>query len=390
VTKKTKDQTNLGYALLIYMSMMVALITLIPFEFRMPERFHITWSTNFTDLVTNIFLFVPIGFLLRLTRLKDADFLCLQPLVLGLLLSFAVESAQVFIPGRYPQVIDVITNGFGAWLGAIIFALLKNGLNEERVGRLFAPELPLVGLVYLLIPLMWLNGLATGEEEGRLWLLLLLGIIGAGVICSVYINRFKHTGTFGYTKLTVFTTCWFFLCSLPVLINFPIKIVFFGAAVVLVVQILARIVSAGDRHDKRFEIPTIKKVLPLYMAYLLLVVAWPTTIPAGEWQYKIMFQELVFKERIVLTFRFIEFIAAFTLMGYMIAEMRGRKNEAVDRTLGWTFLIAVAAAIFTEVLKTYPALNDLDILSIIIIISACLYGAVIYRLQLAAIERLDL
>ena len=114
MTKKTKDQTNLGYALLIYMSMMVALITLIPFEFRMPERFHITWSTNFTDLVTNIFLFVPIGFLLRLTRLKDADFLCLQPLVLGLLLSFAVESAQVFIPGRYPQVIDVITNGFGA------------------------------------------------------------------------------------------------------------------------------------------------------------------------------------------------------------------------------------------------------------------------------------
>ena len=305
-------------------------------------------------------------------------------------MSFAVESAQVFIPGRYPQVIDVITNGFGAWLGAIIFALLKNGLNEERVGRLFAPELPLVGLIYLLIPLMWLNGLATGEEEGRLWLLLLLGIIGAGVICSVYINRFKHTGTFGYTKLTVFTMCWFFLCSLPVLINFPIKIVFFGAAVVLVVQILARIVSAGDRHDKRFEIPTIKKVLPLYMAYLLLVVAWPTTIPAGEWQYKIMFQELVFKERIVLTFRFIEFIAAFTLMGYMIAEMRGRKNEAVDRTLGWTFLIAVAAAIFTEVLKTYPALNDLDILSIIIIISACLYGAVIYRLQLAAIERLDL
>ena len=388
MTKKIKDQSTLGYALLIYMCIVVVLITFIPFEFRMPESFHITWSTNFADLVTNIFLFVPIGFLLRLTRRKDTDFLCLQAIVFGVLLSFTVESAQVFIPGRYPQVIDVLTNSFGAWLGAIIFSLLKNGLKEEQVGRLFAPELPLVGLIYLLIPLMWLNGLATGEEESRLWLLLLLGVIGAGVICSVYINRFKHTGAFGYTKLTVFTMCWFCLCSLPVLINFPFKIVLFGAAVVLVVQILARMNKGGNIHDKRFEIPTIKKQLPVYMIYLLLVVAWPTTIPAGEWQYNIVFHELVFKERIAFIFRFIEFIAAFTLLGYMIAEMRGRKNERVEKTLGWTFFIAAGSAVLIEVLKAYPALNSTNILSIIIIILACLYGAVIYRLQLSAIERL--
>jgi hypothetical protein len=112
-------------------------------------------------------------------------------------------------------------------------------------------------------------------------------------------------------------------------------------------------------------------------------------MPAGQWRLNVSFEELVFSERIVFTFRFIEFIAAFTLLGYMIAEMRGRKDEAVEKTLGWTFFIAVAAAIFTEILKTYPALNGISFLSIIIIVSACLYGAVIYRLQLAAIERLD-
>jgi uncharacterized membrane protein len=125
------------------------------------------------------------------------------------------------------------------------------------------------------------------------------------------------------------------------------------------------------------------------MIYLLLIGAWPTTIPAGEWRFNIIFQELVFKERIVFTFRFIEFIAAFTLLGYMIAEMRDRKNEAVDKTLRWTFFIAAGSAVFIEALKAYPALNSINILSISIIILACLYGAVIYRLQLSSIIRLD-
>jgi hypothetical protein len=236
---------------------------------------------------------------------------------------------------------------------------------------------------------MWLNGLATGEEIARLWLLLLLGIIGAGVICSVYINRFKHAGNIGYTKLSFFTMCWFVLCSLPVLVKFPLQIMVSGFAVVIIVQILARLFKKRNSHEKRFEIPTIKKLLPFYMIYLLLLAAWPTTIAAGEWQHNIIFQELVFEERIVFTFRFVELIAAFTLLGYMIAEMRGRKNKRVEKTLAWTFFIAVATAIFIEVLKTYPTLSSISILSIVIIISASIYEAVIYRLQLSAIKRLS-
>jgi VanZ family protein len=388
MTKKIKDQSTLGYALLLYMCFVVVLITLIPFEFRVPASLKIHWSTNFADLVTNIVLFVPIGFLFRLSRRKSKDFFGLQALALGVLLSLAIESTQAFIPGRYTQVIDVVTNGLGAWLGGMILAFLGSQLKGERAGRLFALELPLMGLVYLLIPLMWLNGLAIGEEEARLWLLLLLGIIGAGVIGSIYVNRFKHSGSIGYTKLAVFTMCWFVFCTLPVLINFPFKILFFGTAIVLAVQILARRVNEANAREKRFEIPTIKKLLPVYMIYLLLLAVWPTTIAAGEWQHNIIFQKLDFKERIVFTFRFVEFIAAFTLLGYMIVEMRGRKNERVEKTLGWTFLVAVGAAIVIELVKTYPAINSINILSIIIIISASIYGAVIYRLQLFAIERL--
>jgi hypothetical protein len=59
------------------------------------------------------------------------------------------------------------------------------------------------------------------------------------------------------------------------------------------------------------------------------------------------------------------------------------------RTLGCTFFIAVAAAIFIEVLKTCPAFSSISILPAVMIIAASLYGSVIYRLQLSAIERHD-
>ena len=82
------------------------------------------------------------------------------------------------------------------------------------------------------------------------------------------------------------------------------------------------------KKDRRFELLTLKMVLPIYFVYLFFLIFWPTTLPIGEWQARIDFQGLTLHERIVFIFRFIEFIAAFTLFGYMIAEMRGRKNES--------------------------------------------------------------
>ena len=151
-------QPSLSYALLIYMCIIVVLITLIPFTFRMPDKIHITWSTNFPDFITNIILFLPIGFLFRLRHRKNKDRFCIQALGFGILLSLGIEFSQLFVPGRYTQVIDVITNGMGAWLGAMVFVFLIGRLKEGGSVRLFVLELPLMNIVYLLIPLMWLNG----------------------------------------------------------------------------------------------------------------------------------------------------------------------------------------------------------------------------------------
>lgn len=386
---ENKYQATLNYALLIYMCLIILIFTLSPFDFRMPDRIRIFWILNFRDFITNIILFVPVGFLLTLSRRSNKDSLMVKTLVYGLLFSLLIESAQQFLPNRFPQVSDIITNGLGAWLGGFIFIQLQKYTSKEQTGKVFVTELPLMNIIYLLIPLMWINGLANAGDVRRLLLLLILGLFGSGVLCSIYIYRLKNTGITSANKFSLFAVVWFFISAGLLLLNFPIPTIFLGFLVWLIIQIFVRLPLKIGSEEKRFELPTLKRFLPLYAIYLLLLAIYAMAPPTAEWQMNQGFQRLVFDEHILLTFRFVEFIVAFTLLGYMIAEMRGRKNEAVETTLGWTFFIAAGSAIFIEIIKTYPAINNINILSIIIIISASIYGAVIYRLQLSAIERLD-
>lgn len=383
-----KYQNTLNYALLIYMSIIVLLITLIPFDFRMTEQFKITWSTNLTDLITNIFLFIPIGFFFKLSRGHSRDALCLAPLLFGLILSTAIEFTQSFIPGRYTQVIDVAANGLGAWLGGIFLVYLKGQLNWKHGGRLPALDLPLMSLIYLLVPLIWLSGLATGKEANRLWVVFLLGLFGASVLSSTYNHRLKKIPAFSRFKLSLVAMGWFYISTLTVMVYFPVRVIGFGVIVGVMVQIIGRLSKTTGKDEQRFELPTLKRLLPLYIIYLLIIAMWPTTLSHGEWQLNTHFEELAFNERIILTFRFVEYIAAFTLFGYMIAEMRGRKDESAGKTLGWIFFLTLGSSILIEILSGFPELIISNILAIGTVVAAGLYGGVIYILQLAAIRRL--
>ena len=172
------------------------------------------------------------------------------------------------------------------------------------------------------------------------------------------------------------------------MVRYPLRIIFFGAVLGAVSQLLAKVLKAGERTERRFELPTLKRLFPLYLIYLLLVAAWPTTVPLNEWQVLIDFQALTLDERIVFTFRFIELIAAFTLLGYMIAEMRGRKKAAAGNTIVWVLITVLAASVVIIMLKGFPALNYFSLIEIALISAASVYGAVIYRLQLSAIQHL--
>ena len=383
-----QKQFALSYALLMYMVGVVLLMTLIPFQFHIPHRTSSIWEINLNDSITNIFLFIPLGFLFRLSRRNHKDTLCLHALGFGILVSVVIEITQVFLLGRYTSVIDVATNGAGVWVGALIFTLIKGHLNERRIAGVFALELPLMNLVYLLIPLIWLNGLSAGHEVSRVWLLVVLGLFGAIVLPSVYIHRLQYVERLSSNKVTFLAMGWFFVAALPALAHFPLQSILCGIGVGIIVRLLTAFQTKTIQAERRFELPTLRRLLPLYIFYLLLLALWPTTVAFGEWQGTVHFQELMFNERVVFIFRFVEYIAAFTLLGYIVAEMRGRKQESVTKILMWIVVLSLSCVIGIVLIKGHTPFSLLTIIEVALITGASLYGGIIYRLQLAAIQRI--
>ena len=123
------------------------------------------WPRYWTsfDLSINLVAYVPCGFLLaqslehRTGRLRAS----LIAFVLGMVLSFAMESIQSYLPSRVPSNTDLLFNSLGACLGAILSLccgrlLFVRILNAQRHLLLANPHadygLVLIGL-WLLIQL---------------------------------------------------------------------------------------------------------------------------------------------------------------------------------------------------------------------------------------------
>ena len=164
--RRTADFTalRLGRAMLGYLVLVTSIITLAPFRFQWAPAHGLTDIWGWSDLVMNVLMFVPFGFVYQLTRPRGAAPDWPQVAVLGAAISGAIEILQLFSPMRYSSLMDVVANTTGAAVGAWLFARLARRLNDETAVRSFALELPLMGLVYQLIPLCWLIGL--GSEGG--------------------------------------------------------------------------------------------------------------------------------------------------------------------------------------------------------------------------------
>ena len=78
------------------------------------------------DVVSNVLGYAPLGFLgcLAVHRLRPRWPAVLLVTVLALVLSFLMESLQMFLPKRVPSNVDLGLNLLGAWLGALLAHVL--------------------------------------------------------------------------------------------------------------------------------------------------------------------------------------------------------------------------------------------------------------------------
>jgi len=379
---------RLAMALLAYVASITAVVTLLPFDFAFPNRTRVMLSGGLIDILANVALFVPLGFLYSVAR-REANVSPRKILLVALAASAAIESMQLFEVTRFASLSDVLANGAGAYFGAIMQRWLSRriAMDARTVGRL-SLELPVMGLVYLLLPLLWLDGLAGADSAMPLWPLLALGLFGASLLAAAQRHHFGPNHLLTREMMAGLACAWFLLGGFPGLAP--------RASIVLFVMLTAvgafTWARSGDRGNtrpinRRFESRALWEASPFYGAYLLLLVAPVAGFGSGSWH-----GALGYPTRADLgagnVLHAVEAVAAFTLLGYMLAEFRGRREarfrNGAAHIAAWSGAVALAA----ELLEGFRVDGGASALRWGMLVVGALYGAWLYRRQRAHVRRL--
>lgn len=372
---------RLARAFLGYLLGVVVIVTLVPFDFGIPATLHLSGELNLADAIANVAMFVPLGFLAQLT-LAAEDRLALRPLLLGIALSTMVETAQLFLPSRFPSPVDVCTNGLGAWLGGFTAAMLRRRIQvtPALIGSL-ALELPLMGLVYLLVPLLWVSGLAAVGEPARLLLAALLGLAGAQVLGAVYRHRLGPAGALPLGRVAAGAAAWFLIGTVAGLATAPLAVAA-GCGVIAGATWL----SGAERRpanalERRFEAETLRRVAPVLGLYLVLQVSWPPWSALAAWHAQAGFGHAWGATGTREILQSLEHLAAFTVLGYAMAEARGRREGPFRASLGALVGTGLAVAAGLEVLAGFHRGPGGSLVRAMLAAGTAVYGGGIYHLQ---------
>ncbi len=365
------------------------IITLLPFQFDRPTRWRVMYTGDAIDIVANVLLFIPLGFLYRLARRNASRHSTLTVLWIGALVSMAIESAQLFEVERYTSVLDVATNALGAWLGALLVDRISTRVRVDGalIGRL-SLELPLMGLVYLIVPLLWLNALASGAQVERTFLALLLGVFGASVLGGMQRHHFSPAGVLSPRAMSAGAALWFLVGGFPGFAKHPRE---FLAVSVLIAGLVwwrgsgALVMSPENR---RFEVPVLQSAAPAYAAYMALLTMAPLFDGIGAWQVGFSFPGVAAEWTKIEILRFLELVAACTLLGYMVAEFRGRVmsrfRDAFRRLSAW----GISVAVMGEIVRGWHAGHGASLARGCVLAAATVYGGWLYYLQREHVVRL--
>lgn len=379
---------RLGWALLAYGVTLALAVTLAPFHFDYPGYAIVRVTSSPRDVLQNVALFLPLGFLYRFARRGPADRWNLRVLGLGVLLSLAIETAQVWEVQRYTSLVDVLSNGTGAWLGALLHRGIARrlGSGEALVGRFFF-NLPLVGLLYLLVPILWLNELGIGPDPPRLLLTLLLASFGASVLAGLHRFRLAPAGRGSPARIALVAAAGCLLGVVPLLPRWPLV----AGVLCGVVAGWVRVRAGRDRGertgDRRFELRVLRASAPLFGLYLLGFALAPLSGGVGDWSATLWFPPAAVVSTHLLA-RLLEGIAAFTVLGYLLAEASGRRELDYSADLPRVLAFTAFAGVLVEVASGWAPRDAASGAQLLLLLTAGAYGGWLYHLQREQIRRL--
>jgi VanZ family protein len=365
--------TRLFAALFGYITLIILLLTLNPFYIRLPTHIAFRWESDWRNLLSNILLFLPIGFLYRLTTKRRGV------LWLGAGISLTIEILQLFIPARTPSVVDILANtlgaGFGAYLSDVISKQIEitSGLvNQLRL------ETPLMGTTYLLVPLLWIDTLTWNQLPYRWMLTTLIAICGS----IIFSDLFRHWWSTINSRVVIFssltTGLWFFIGVGSNLIS-SYLIIGIGLGAMFLCALLT-----GFRRtikDRRFEKSTLQRLFPIFGFYILLLTLWFPSSVTGHWHVFFGFTNRVTETSMQALYPRLEYLVAFTILGYLLAEWRGRQELPLSKDLPHLFVIILGTTLCLEFLSGFQSGRGASVVRLILTIVSALFGGIIYHLS---------
>jgi VanZ family protein len=365
--------TFLGYIVLV-----ILLLTLNPFYLVPSTQVNFTFQNSLDNFVANVLLFLPVGFFYRLATARRGA------LLLGAGLSLSIETVQLFIPARTSSVIDILANTIGAELGAVLYDLVSTGLviTPNVMGRLRL-ETPLMGLIYLLIPLLWIDALALNESPHRWILTLLLGLSGAIIFSNLFRHWWRSVNLqmVGYACLSAGT--WFMVGAGPTRLH-PFSILLITCGVLLLTGVLT--VLPYSAKERRFESSTLKILIPFFVLYLCLMGLGFPFGPLRSWHGMFGFTDRISDTSLRFLYPRLEHLAAFTVFGYLIAEWRGRSELPLRHDLPRLFLVATGLALALEFLSGFQSGQGASFIRLVLAVIGALFGGIIYHMARAHIR----
>lgn len=321
---------RLPLTLLGYFTFVTLVITLAPFEFAWRQPLMII-DSPLLGVVLNVALFAPIGFLSRSLRQRGVHSVW-HAVAIGGLLSTFIEVLQVFLPGRFPSPTDVVANTAGTWAGVWLRDRLERASfwHRDAVGRI-GLDIPVVALLYLLVPQLWLSCVGMVEDRWRFVTTTLL-IVAGGIVLGDVRRAQQRTG------------------------------------------------------ERRFEGETLRRFMPIFCLYLVAAALWPPFREVVPWHGEPGITARARDASVLGLLLLLEQVGGFTLFGYAVAEWRGRRELPLATDLPVVTAGALMLAASLEAAQGVLAGPGASALAALLSTAGAIYGTVVYHIARADVR----
>lgn len=375
---------RLSRALLNYLVVLIAALQLLPFEFASPDRLEFGMALSPLRTFASFAMFVPYGFLSRRARSGRLGGHPAAVILSAGMLALALETAQLFVPAAEASVWQLLASITGAAVGALLCDRARHtARGTAHAVQALLLQLPLMGLAYLLLPLLWASSAAAQGDPTRLLLTLCVAMTGASLLGSIARATRGFTPNRQWWMVPLVGLVWGAIGLLPsVVVDWRLTLA--GLVSVIAFTAWRGRWSAPLFVERRYEAPALLAAAPFMILYFVGAGVWPGQ---SFRSFPLVHLGMPTTEAgLALALPLLEMGIAATVLGYVIAEFLGRSEssfrDSSSRVLAWVCLTLAA----TEISRSFFGYEGASVLRAVLSAAAALYGAGLYHLQRAHVK----